>query len=39
MKYFLDFPLWEYRIASFNAKLVNKGSNSVVPEQEFWEMF
>ena len=31
--------LWEYRIASFNQKLLLKGSNSVLPEREIREMF
>ena len=37
VKYFLDFPLREYRITSLNEKLCIKGSNSVLPE--IWEMF
>ena len=36
LKHFTNFPLWKYRIASFNAKLFIKGSTSVLPE---WEMF
>ena len=39
VKHFPDFPLWEYRIASFNAKLFIKGSNSELTEREIWEMF
>ena len=39
VKHFLDFPLWEYRIASFNHKLFPKGSNSVLPESQTREMF
>ena len=39
VKHFPDFPLWEYKIASFNEKLCIKGSNSVLPEREIREMF
>ena len=39
VKYFLDFPLWEYTIASFKQKLLIKRSNCVLPEREIWEMF
>ena len=35
VKYFQDFPIWEYRIA----KLFIKGSNSALPEREIQEMF
>ena len=31
VKYFLEFPLWEYTIASFKQKLLIKGSNCVLP--------
>ena len=39
IKILLDFLLLEYRIASFNATLFIKGSNSVLSEGEIWEMF
>ena len=39
VKHFPGFLLWEYNIASFNAKLFIKGSNSVLPEWEILEMF
>ena len=39
VKYFLEIPLWEYRIASFfNVKLLVL-NNSVLPEWEIQEMF
>jgi len=34
VKHFPDFLLWEYRIASLNAELFIKGSNSVLPKRE-----
>ena len=40
--YFLnipDFPLWEYRIASFDAKLFIEGFNSLPPEREIRDIF
>ena len=37
--HFPVFPLWEYRIASFNLKFLIKGSNCVLPEREIREMF
>ena len=39
IKHFPDFLLWEYRFASFDAKLFVKGSNSVFPVQEIQKMF
>ena len=39
VKHFSDFPLWEYRFASFDKKLLLKGSNTVLPEWEIREMF
>ena len=38
-KKFPDFPLCEYRIASFNLKLFIKRSKSVLPEREIRKMF
>ena len=39
VKHFLDFLLWEYTIASFNQKLLIKGSNSLLLEREIWGLF
>ena len=39
VKDFLDFPLWEYRFASFNKNLLIKKRNSVLPEWEIRENF
>ena len=39
VKRFLDFPLWEYTIASFKQKFLIKRSNSVLPEREIRETF
>ena len=39
VKDFLDFPLWEYRFASFNKNLLIKRRNSVLPEWEIRENF
>ena len=39
VKHFPDLTFWEYRIASFNQKLLVKGSNSVLPESQIREMF
>ena len=36
VKDFLDIPLWEYRITSFNEKLCIKGSNSELSEREMF---
>ena len=33
VKHFLDFPLWEYTIASFNQRLLFEGSHCVLPER------
>ena len=39
VKHFPDFMPLEYRIASFNQKLLLKGSNSVLLESQIQEMF
>ena len=39
VKHCLDFPRWEYTIASFNQKLLLKGSNYIFPEREIRKMF
>ena len=39
VKYFLDFPLSEYRIAGSNQNALLVLSNSVFPEREIQTMF
>ena len=39
VKHFSDFPLWEYKIATYNQNIFLKSSKSVLPKREIREIF